>query len=251
MDIKRLILKVACILTLLLGAENIIYFTAEVHALSLVLVQGAKGSSVGELQGRLRYLGLFKVDITEYYGPQTKAAVVSFQSKFGLKPTDGIAGPKTWDKLRSVTKNYKPSHVVKKPAIPLSSNGVSDAEKKLMAMIVYAEARGEIYEGQVAVVNVILNRVKSPKFPNTINGVIYQKGKTGKYAFSSVYSQSFKQGKYDATGMKAVNEACAGWNLVDGAVFFYEPTKAKGNKYMNSLPTVKWIGVHKFCQWKN
>ena len=113
----------------------------------------------------------------------------------------------------------------------------------LLARLINGEARGEPYEGQVAVGAVILNRVKSPNFPNTIAGVIYQNNQ-----FSCV-----KDGQFDvpidenSTVYKAAEEAMNGSDPTNGALYFYNPSKTK-NKWLFSLPTVKTIGKHVFAK---
>ncbi len=112
----------------------------------------------------------------------------------------------------------------------------------LLARLINGEARGETYEGQVAVGAVVLNRVKSPKFPNTISGVIYQKGQ-----FSCVTDGQFnKPIDKDSTVYKAAKEAMSGADPSNGALYFYNPKTAK-SKWLFSLKTVKTIGSHRFA----
>lgn len=119
---------------------------------------------------------------------------------------------------------------------------VGDDMVNLLARLVNGEARGEPYEGQVAVAAVILNRVKSPKFPNTIASVIYQKGQ-----FSCVTDGQFNEPiDENSTVYKAAQEAMNGADPTNGALYFYNPSKTK-NKWLFSLPTVKTIGKHIFA----
>lgn len=119
---------------------------------------------------------------------------------------------------------------------------VGDDMVNLLARLVNGEARGEPYEGQVAVAAVILNRVKSPKFPNTIASVIYQKGQ-----FSCVTDGQFNEPiDENSTVYKAAQEAMNGADPTNGALYFYNPSKTK-NKWLFSLPTVKTIGKHVFA----
>ncbi len=112
----------------------------------------------------------------------------------------------------------------------------------LLARLVNGEARGEPYQGQVAVAAVILNRVKSPKFPNTIAGVIYQKGQ-----FSCVTDGQFDVAiDKSSTVYKAAQEAMSGSDPTNGALYFYNPKKTK-SKWLFSLKTSTTIGEHVFA----
>ena len=113
---------------------------------------------------------------------------------------------------------------------------------QLLARLINGEARGEPYEGQVAVGAVVLNRVKSPQFPNTIAGVIYQKGQ-----FSCVTDGQFdKPIDKASTVYKAAKEAMNGSDPSNGAVYFYNPKTAK-SKWLFTLKTLKTIGSHRFA----
>lgn len=117
---------------------------------------------------------------------------------------------------------------------------------ELLARLINGEARGEPYEGQVAVGAVILNRVKSPEFPNTIAGVIYQKGQ-----FSCVTDGQFNQPMEEGTTVyKAAQDAMNGVDPTNGALYFYNPKKTK-SKWLYSLPVVATIGEHKFAMGAN
>lgn len=124
----------------------------------------------------------------------------------------------------------------------ISTNTPSgDDMVKLLARLINGEARGEPYEGQVAVGAVIMNRVKSAKFPNTIAGVIYQKGQ-----FSCVTDGQFNAAiEENSTVYKAAQDAMNGSDPTNGALYFYNPSKTK-SKWLFSLPVVATIGEHKF-----
>lgn len=112
----------------------------------------------------------------------------------------------------------------------------------LLARLVNGEARGETYQGQVAVAAVILNRVKSPQFPNSISGVIYQKGQ-----FTCVTDGQFnKPIDKNSTVYKAAKEAMNGADPTNGALFFYNPKTTK-SKWLFTLKTLKTIGSHVFA----
>lgn len=112
-----------------------------------------------------------------------------------------------------------------------------------MARAINGEARGEPYEGQVAVGAVILNRVKSSQFPNTIAGVIYQKG-----AFTAVADGQINQPiDSNSTVYKAARDAMNGWDPTGGCIYYFNPNTAT-NKWIWSRPLVKVIGKHRFCK---
>ena len=122
-----------------------------------------------------------------------------------------------------------------------TSSSTSDIQ--LMARAINGEARGEPYEGQVAVGAVILNRVKDSRFPNTLAGVIYQSG-----AFTAVADGQINQPiKEDSTVYKAARDAMNGWDPTGGCIYYFNPATAT-NKWIWSRPLVKTIGKHRFCK---
>ena len=133
----------------------------EVEALSKY---GSRGDEVIQIQTKLKRWGYYNGNIDGIYGSQTQEAVRYFQRKNGLT-VDGIAGPKTLAAM-GITSSSSGS----------SSSSSNSSNVNLLARLIYGEARGEPYTGQVAVGAVVMNRVKSSSFPNTISGVIYQSG---------------------------------------------------------------------------
>ena len=124
-----------------------------------------------------------------------------------------------------------------------ASNSRNTSDLQLMARAINGEARGEPYEGQVAVGAVILNRVKNPSFPNTIAGVIYQSG-----AFTAVSDGQINQPiKEGSTVLKAAQDALNGWDPTGGALYYFNPSTAT-NKWIWSRPLIKTIGKHRFCK---
>lgn len=119
----------------------------------------------------------------------------------------------------------------------------NSSDIQLMARAINGEARGEPYEGQVAVGAVILNRVKSSKFPNTISGVIYQSG-----AFTAVTDGQINQPIEEGSSVyKAAQDAKNGWDPTGGCIYYFNPATAT-NKWIWSRPVVKTIGKHRFCK---
>lgn len=184
-----------------------------------VLKQGATGGEVKEVQRRLKQWGYYNGAVDGVYGPATVKAVKAFQKKNGLT-VDGIAGKSTYAAL-GMNDSVK---VLENDGSGASSNYTS-SDLYLLAKCIYAEARGESYTGQVAVGAVILNRVASSKFPNTISGVIYQKN-----AFTAVSDGQINLSP-DKTAMNAATDALNGWTpLTD--VFI--------------ITTPQWLRVHGF-----
>ncbi|MCI9246190.1 MAG: spore cortex-lytic enzyme SleB [Clostridia bacterium] len=133
--------------------------------------------------------------------------------------------------------------VGQEPVYAADSNSGNTSDVQLLARAINGEARGEPYEGQVAVGAVILNRVKDSKFPNTIAGVIYQSG-----AFTAVADGQINVPiEEGATVVKAARDALNGWDPTDGAIYYFNPDTAT-NKWIWSRPLIKTIGKHRFCR---
>lgn len=129
------------------------------------------------------------------------------------------------------------------PKVEAASNSNSTSDVQLLARAINGEARGEPYEGQVAVGAVILNRVKASNFPNTISGVIYQPG-----AFTAVSDGQINVALEDsATVVKAARDALNGWDPSGGAIYYFNPNTAT-NSWIWSRPLIKTIGKHRFCK---
>lgn len=193
-----------------------------------VLKQGSKGDLVKEVQTKLIKWGYLTGRADGIFGAKTKAAVIKFQRKNGLT-ADGIIGTRTAQALGiSLSSNTS------------SSQTTSSTNLNLLARVVYGEARGEPYTGQVAVAAVVLNRVKSSSFPNTVAGVVYQSG-----AFDCV-----SDGQINLTpnqsAYNAARDALNGWDPTYGCLFYYNPRTAT-SKWMLSRTVKLNIGNHAFC----
>ncbi|TCS96682.1 spore cortex-lytic enzyme [Hazenella coriacea] len=215
---------------------------------SLILKPGSQGNDVLDLQGRLKFLGFYTGEIDGKYSHRVYLAVRLFQYRFGLK-VDGTAGPDTLTKLRKATQNYNPysKSAVKKPApqnkttIPKSSKGLSQNDITLLAQTIHAEARGEPYIGQVAVGAVILNRLQSENFPDTISGIVFQPLAFEAVADGQIWLQPSESAK------KAARDALNGWDPSGGAVYYFNPDRAT-SKWIWSRPQIKRIGKHIFMK---
>jgi N-acetylmuramoyl-L-alanine amidase len=220
---------------------------------------GSYGQDVYELQGRLKYLGFYNGKIDSNFGSTTLKSVKWFQSEFGMK-ADGVVGAKTKLKLYNASKQWSPTETPLHKDQTSGNNGnnnnaadkeqdnmgsansmgLSENEIKIMANAVYGESRGEPFEGQVAVAAVILNRVKSPSFPNTPSGVIFQPGAFTAVADGQIYLEPNAQAK------KAVEQAMNGWDPSGGCLYYFNP-KTATSKWIWTRPQVKTIGQHIFC----
>ena len=189
---------------------------------------GSSGNEVTQIQTKLKRWGYYTGSIDGVYGSRTVAAVKWFQSKNGLT-VDGIAGPKTLAAMGIFNSNAT------------ANNTNYSGDTNLLARLVYAESRGEPYSGQVAVASVVLNRVKSSSFPNSISGVIYQSG-----AFSVVSDGQINLSPND-TAKKAAQDAINGWDPSYGAIYYFNPNTAT-NKWIWSRPVTVVIGKHRFCK---
>lgn len=197
-----------------------------------VLKEGSRGNDVKTVQDKLRRWGYYKGSVDGIYGSKTKEAVKYFQRKNGLT-ADGIVGKKTFEAL-GMTEQANGS------GSQSSNNGYTNSDTYLLARCIYGEARGESYTGQVAVGAVVLNRVKSPDFPNTISGVIYQK-----HAFTAVSDGQINLTP-DQTAINAAKDALNGWDPTGGCLYYYNPVTAT-SEWIFSRETVITIGKHVFA----
>lgn len=190
---------------------------------------GSRGNEVTQIQTKLKRWGYYKGSVDGIYGSKTVSAVKSFQRKNGLT-ADGIAGTKTLAAM-GITSSSNSG----------SSSSSNSSNLNLLARLVHGEARGEPYSGQVAVAAVVLNRVKSSKFPNTVAGVIYQAG-----AFDVVSDGQINMSP-DSTSIKAAQDAINGWDPSYGAIYYFNPNTAT-SKWIWSRPLTVVIGNHRFCK---
>ncbi len=221
------ILFVMIIIIFLIVSYNLIYQKQEVEALSKY---GSRGQEVITIQTKLKRWGYYKGSVDGIYGSKTVEAVKYFQKKNGLT-ADGIAGEKTLKAMGIYNNSTSNS----------SGGSSSSSDVNLLSRLVYAEARGETYSGQVAVAAVVLNRVRSSSFPNTVAGVIYQSG-----AFDGVSDGQINLTP-DSTAKKAAQDALNGWDPSYGAIYYFNPNTAT-NKWIWSRPMTVVIGKHRFCK---
>ena len=197
------------------------------------LRQGSRGEDVRTVQQKLKRWGYYSGSVDGIYGSATKKAVEHFQRKNGLT-VDGVVGQKTYAALGMMEQAGQSG------GQSGGANGYTNSDTYLLARCIYAEARGESYTGQVAVGAVILNRVDSAQFPNTIAGVIYQKN-----AFTAVSDGQINLTP-DQTAINAAKDAMNGWDPTNGCLYYYNPAKAT-SEWIFSRETVVTIGKHVFA----
>lgn len=189
---------------------------------------GSRGEQVRLVQQKLKQYGYFDGDTDGIFGKETYDAVIWFQKRNGLT-VDGVVGSATAAAL----------------GITLTSGAVAasvyqESELRLLARLISGEARGEPYIGQVAVGAVVLNRVKSPAFPNTISGVIFQQG-----AFDAVWDGQFDL-EPTANSVRAARDALNGWDPTGGCIYYYNPSTAT-NAWIWTRQVQLSIGKHAFA----
>ena len=201
--------------------------------------KGDSGETVKQIQTRLRDWGYYKGAVDGVYGEATVQAVIVFQKKHGVY-SDGRVGPET-AALLGISLGAKASSGGSTSTGTSGSNRQDKGDLYLLAKVIYGEGRGEPYKGMVAIGAVVLNRVSSSQFPNTIPKVVYQKG-----AFSIVDDGQINLTP-DQQALKAARDAMNGWDPSGGALFYYNPKKTS-NKYILSRPVITVIGDHRFCK---
>ena len=216
--------KKLCAALAVLFALNIFIICLAQQAEAVTYQKGSAGSVVTTIQDKLSRWGYYSGKVDGVYGSKTVEAVKYFQRKNGLA-VDGKCGPQTLAAL----------------GISVSAaNQSTSGDLDLLARLISAEARGEPYNGQVAVGAVVLNRVKSPAFPGTISGVIYQKG-----AFTCLDDGQFWKPVADSA-YRAARDALNGADPSGGALYYFNPATAT-SKWIWSRPAIITIGRHRFC----
>ncbi|MFA6866843.1 MAG: spore cortex-lytic enzyme [Clostridia bacterium] len=224
---KEIIYPILCVIMIICTIVcSVVVFspaTEDANA-ATVIKKGSTGDMVKTIQQKLKNWGYYTGNVDGIFGSITESAVKYFQRTNNLY-ADGIVGSKTAAAM----------------GINLSSSSTSSSnDTYLLARLVYAEARGEPYTGQVAVASVVLNRVKSSSFPNTISGVIYQSG-----AFTVVSDGQINLTPND-TAQRAAKDAMSGWDPTSGCTFYYNPNTAT-SAWIRSRPIMLQIANHTFC----
>ena len=226
--IRHMLLFLLVLVTVLMAVE--------LPAQAAALRRGSRGDDVTTLQKKLRNWGYYSGSVDGIFGAQTEEAVKYFQRKNGLTP-DGVVGQATAKALGMSLSGGSSSG----SSSGGSSTSNSSGDVYLLARCIYGEARGEPYKGQVAVGAVIMNRVRSSSFPNSISGVIYQPG-----AFSVVDDGQINLSPNDSA-LRAARDALNGYDPTNGCLYYYNPDKTS-NKWIWSRPVMLTIGRHRFCK---
>lgn len=218
--------KKVCLVLLIIFALNIalIFMASDADAASYK--RGSSGETVSKIQETLKNQGFYSGAVDGVYGSGTEQAVKAFQQAYGLS-VDGKAGTQTLAAMG-----------ISEQQGGASSQGSGDLA--LLARLISAEARGEPYNGQVAVGAVVLNRVEHPSFPNSISGVIYQGG-----AFTCITDGQFNEPVAESA-YRAAQDAMNGSDPSGGAIYYFNPATAT-SKWIWSRPLLVTIGKHRFC----
>ncbi|MEG1711330.1 MAG: spore cortex-lytic enzyme [Clostridia bacterium] len=226
---KRIKIVSVCIVVMLV-IVMIFTFTATMQeAQAAVIKRGSTGSTVKTIQSKLKNWGYYSGSVDGIFGSKTMEAVKYFQRNNGLQ-VDGVVGNSTAAALGISLSSTSSG----------GSGSSNSGDLYLMARCIYGEARGESYTGKVAVGAIILNRVKSSSFPNTVSGVIYQNG-----AFTAVSDGQINLGADDEC-IRAAQDALNGWDPTYGCIYYYNPRTAT-NQWIRSRPIIITIGKHVFC----
>lgn len=212
---------------ILLGLTLLLTLTVT-SAQSAILSMGSRGERVALIQQRLKEWGYYTGDVDGIFGRGTHNAVVRFQRQNKLS-ADGQVGSKTAAAMGLTLTGT------------ISAALYRESELSLLARLVSGEARGEPYIGQVAVAAVVLNRVRSDEFPDTVSGVIFQPG-----AFDAVWDGQFDMTPTDSA-VRAARDAMNGWDPTGGAIYYYNPVKSTSS-WIFSRETIMTIGKHVFAK---
>ena len=214
-------------LQLFVALVTFLLFLAFAQADLAAVAWGDKGAQVTLIQQKLKQYGYFSGTVDGIFGQDTYNAVTYFQRKNGLT-ADGVVGKSTAAALGiSLTGS-------------VAAAGYNESETYLLGRLVHGEARGEPYVGKVAVAAVVLNRVKSPSFPNTISGVVYQSGAFDAVSDGQIYLTP------DEDSLRAARDALNGWDPTGGCLYYYNPSTAT-NGWIWTRTVQLSIGKHNFA----
>ena len=209
-----------------LGALSLLLLFVWMNGAQGAVAWGSRGEDVAQIQRRLKQYGYLDGAADGIFGQATYDAVVWFQKKNGLK-ADGVVGTATLAALGITAQST-------------TASSAAESEIYILARLVHGEARGEPYVGKVAVAAVVLNRVRSASFPNTISGVVYQSG-----AFDCVADGQINLTP-DADSIRAARDAMNGWDPTGGCIYYYNPATAT-SAWIWSREVRLSIGNHSFA----
>ncbi|MDR1130813.1 MAG: spore cortex-lytic enzyme [Oscillospiraceae bacterium] len=220
MNRKKICLALAAVFALNLAAIALIE-----RADAAAYKKGSSGGTVSQIQTVLKDQGFYTGSVDGAFGSATETAVKNFQKARGLT-ADGKVGPATLKAMGI--------------SVQSATQSADSGDSALLARLISAEARGEPYAGQVAVGAVVLNRVDSPVFPDTLSGVIYQHG-----AFTCIQDGQFNEPVAESA-YRAARDALNGVDPSGGALYYFNPVTAT-SKWIWSRPLIVVIGKHRFC----
>jgi len=228
---KEIVLVIAIMFTYITTSIAVTPYNNAARAIAYSY--GSSGNIVLEIQRRLKAWGYYDGSLDSSYGYRTYIAVKSYQASNGLTP-DGIAGNSTLTSLGINAGQYSEGG-------GNAGSYTNNQDVMILARLINGEARGEPYEGQVAVGGVVLNRTRDSRFPSTIAGVIYQPG-----AFTAVVDGQINA-NMEQNSINAARDALNGWDPSGGAVYYFNPATAT-SAWIWSRPLIKIIGSHRFCR---
>lgn len=216
--------KGQCLVLAIIFALNIGIILFAQRADAATLRRGSTGSTVEQVQTKLKEQKFYFGSVDGIFGSKTEEAVRAYQKKYGLA-VDGKVGKQTLN------------------ALGIASNDASTSNSgdiNLLARLISAEGRGEPYSGQVAIGAVVLNRIDHPSFPNSLAGVIYQNN-----AFTCIVDGQFNEPVADSA-YRAARDAMNGSDPSGGAIYYFNPATATSS-WIWSRPLITIIGKHRFC----
>lgn len=238
---------ITILFTLIFVGFNSTALAADLPATTKVVKRGDRGQAVTVIQQRLKNWAYYKYTVDGIFGLYTQQAVKAFQKKNSLA-VDGVVGAKTAAKmginLNNLSLNTATATPTKTPtATKSTTSGTKTAQGDvlLLAKLVYAESKGEIYRGKVAVAAVVLNRVDDARFPNTISGVIYQPKQ-----FTCVSNGAINNTPTEEC-LRAARDALNGVDPSGGAVFFFN-AKTTSSSWNATRKVITVIGNHTFTE---
>lgn len=226
--------------TAILLSTALLLLNENAQAQGKVLFWGSRGQEVVVVQQKLKAWGFYRGFVDGKYGSATYRAVRDFQRKNGLR-ADGIVGPNTRAALGLGGTAAKAAPAKAKEPKTAAGFVSTSRDTQLLARLIEGEAADEPYSGKVAVGAVILNRIKSSAFPNTMAGVVYQP-----LAFESVSNGQYTR-PLTQESIKAARQAMSGWDPTGGATFFWNPTK-RVSPWIWSRSIITRIGDHVFAR---
>ncbi|WP_336989852.1 cell wall hydrolase [Bacillus infantis] len=182
------------------------------------------------------------IDNVDIYTVKEEDSLSKLSRRFGVAAEDiQKANYKKDEKIFAGDKLIIPSAPKKKKRITEQKVSLSKGEKDLLARLVHAEAKGEPHAGKVAVAEVVLNRMKDEKFPDTVKEVIYEDRQFEPVDNGMINKPAGKDSQ------KAVQEALTEERKDGESLFFFNPDQTN-SKWLRTRAVTKEIGNHRFAK---